>query len=259
MKSYLYLSLLPEALVASQLAPDDYGAYLAIGSQKRARGQAVFFKLSEPFAEDQLRASGAYELFEHNLTGKPRRSCYLSIYRVLEQIPISALESLHLVTDDGRVLTLRPGAYAPIPGPRFHLYQEFCPVNPRVVSTLDPLAFARHITDQSAPVNLPALVFAELQLGRLGDDPEAEDVSNLPYPNLEHLRDCLRELREKPAKHTKTAIRFLQQDVLFRTIVGGFHVAGPEGAHRYFPMPTRDQLEREFYPWWRSALSTFGA
>lgn len=259
MKSYLYLSLLPKALVASQLAPEDYGAYLATGSKKRSRGQAIFFKLADTFAEDHLRSSGAQELFARNGTGRPRRSCYLSIYRVLEQIPLDALESLHLATEEGRVLNLKPADYAAIPGPRFHLYQEFCPVTPRVVSTLEPRAFAARITDPAEPVTLPGLVFAELQLGRLGDDPEAENVENLPYPNIEHLRDCLRELREKPAKVTKTVIRYLQQDVLFRTIHGGFHVAAAGGGHRFFPMPTREQLEREFYPWWRSALTTFGA
>lgn len=259
MKSYLYLSLLPEALVASQLAPDDFGAYLATGAKKRSRGQAIFFKLADSFADQRLRSSGAQELADRNGTGRARRSIYLSIYRVLEQLPLDALETLHLVTEDGRVLTLKPGNYTPTNGAQFHLYQEFCPVTPRVVSTLEPQAFAQRITDPSEFVHLPALVFAQLELGSLANDPEAKDVENLPYPNLEHLRDCMRELKERPAKPTKSVIRFLQQDVLFRTLFGGFHVAATGQAHRYFPMATRVQLEREFYPWWRSALSTFGA
>ena len=49
-------------------------------------------------------------------------------------------------------------------------------------------------------------------------------------------------------------IRHLEQDVLFRTILGGFYVAKQGGELRYFPMPTKDQLETTYYPWWRSAL-----
>lgn len=258
MKPYLYLSLLPEAMVASHLAPDDFGSYLATGSKKRSRGQAIYFKLSDAFADSQLRVQGVPPTLERE-PGQPlRRSAYLTIYRVLEQTPIEALESLHLATEDGRVLTLRPGPYKPDATPRFHLYQEFCPVMPRVVSTLGPKAFAQWITNPTQPVSLPAIVFSELKLEKLADDPEATGIDNLPYPNLEHLRDCLRELRAKPTKQTKTVIRFLQQDVLFRTIRGGFYVGTATG-FRYFPFPSRDELETVHYPWWRSALSSFGA
>ena len=255
MKTYLYLSLLPEALVASHLDPDAYGAYLATGSSKRARGQALFFKLTDTYAATVLAGPVSARLVART----PRRSLYLSIYRVLERTPVDAIESLYLTTEDGRVLALTPRPYQPQPGPRFHLYQEYCPVTPRVVSELEPREFALQITDLSHPVSLPALVFSELRLKRLADDPEATGVDNLPYPNLEHLRDCLRELRTKRGKPTKTVIRYLQQDVLFRTIERGYFVAATGGAFAYFPMPARHELETTYYPWWRSALSTFGA
>ena len=45
MKIYLYLSLNPEALVASHLPPEEFGAYLAVGTQKYSRGQAMFFEV----------------------------------------------------------------------------------------------------------------------------------------------------------------------------------------------------------------------
>ena len=255
MKNYLYLSLMPESLVASHLAPAEFGSYIATGSKKRARGQAIFFKLSDAYADKVITG----ELARRMQAREPRRSLYLAIYRVLEQTPLDVIESIHLTTDDGRTLSLQPAPYEPAPGPRFHLYQEFCPVTPRVVSALEAREFAAHITDPAEPVSLPALVFAELRLDRLGDDPEATGIDDLPYPNLEHLRDCLRELRAKHGKPTKTVIRYLQQDVLFRTFTGGFYVAAAGGGLRYFPMPSQEQLETIYYPWWRSAQSSFGA
>ena len=258
MQSYLYLSMMPEALVASHLAPDDFGAYLAVGTKKRSRGQALFFRLTDAYAQARLEILGQRSLLDRHSNGQPRKSAYLAIYRALEQVPVTALESLHLVTDEGRVLALAPGEYTPEPEPRFHLYQEFCPVNPRVVSTLEPREFGARITDNSQLVSLPALLFADLQLHQLRQDPDAPGVENLPYPNIPHLRDCLRELREK-GKTTKTVIRFLQQDVLYRTIRRGFYFATSGGGFRFFPMPPREQLETTYYSWWRSALSTFGA
>ena len=59
MKTYLYLSLLPEALVASHLAPDDYGTYLATGASKRSRGQALFLKLNDDYAKTALSGETA--------------------------------------------------------------------------------------------------------------------------------------------------------------------------------------------------------
>jgi hypothetical protein len=255
MTIHLYLSLIPEALVASHLPPEEYGAYLALGPKKRSHGQAVFFKLSDTYAQEKLNAfPGINELKD----GRLRRSAYLSIHRVLENTPLDAIESLHLTTNDGHVLTLQPAEYKPDPGPRYHLYQEFCPVTPRVVSTLEPKEFAAEITDTTQAVSLPALAFAELILERLGDDPEASGVDNLPYGSIEHMRDCLRELRAKQTKSTKLVVRHLEQDVLFRTIHRGFFVAGQGGAFRFFPMPTREELDTTYYPWWRSALRSAG-
>jgi len=251
MTIYLYLSLIPEALVASHLPPDEYGAYLALGPKKRSHGQAVFFKLADAYARTKLEAyPGIAELRD----GRLRRSAYLGIHRVLEHTPLDAIESLHLTSNDGKVLTLLPGEYQEDPGPRFHLYQEFCPVTPRVASELEAREFAEAITDTTQAVSLPAIAFAELMLERLGDDPEASGVDNLPYGSLEHLRDCLRELRAKPGKSTKLVVRHLEQDVLFRTIRRGFFVAAQGGAFRFFPMPSKEELDTTHYAWWRSAL-----
>ena len=41
MGTYLYLSLTPESLVASMLPPSEFGAYMAIGTQKQTNGQAM--------------------------------------------------------------------------------------------------------------------------------------------------------------------------------------------------------------------------
>ena len=257
MKPYLYLSLIPESLIASHLSPEEFGSYISVGSQKRSRGQAMYFKLTDAYAEATLKKLGMDANLGRSVGEPPRRSAYLNIYRVLEQTPLEALESIHLTTDDGRVLTLKPGTYHQDLAPRFHLYQEFCPVSPRVLSTLEPKAFAQEITDSTKAISLPALVYTELKLEELAEDPEAK-VHNLPYTSIEHMRDCMRELKAKPSKKMKTVVRNLHSDLLYRTLRGGFYVATTGGGFRYFPMPSREQLESTFYPWWRSALSSFG-
>lgn len=253
MSTYLYLSLIPEALVASMLAPEDFGLYYAIGSAKRSRGQAIFFSVDrDKLNPDDFPLHEIDERCVPHSDGRPKTSIYLSIYRVLERIPREALLALHLATDDGRVLTLTPQAFVADGEERSHLYQEFCPVNPRIVSRLNPAEFASFITDTGNNVAVPRIVFSELTLGNLKNNPEHHDIDNLPYPNIGHLRDCLRALADAPTKSTKTVNRQMTQEVLYRTIRNGFFVGDADGITA-FPLPSRDKLEREHLAWWRSA------
>ncbi len=258
MKIHYYLSLIPESLVASMLPPEDFGNYYALGSHKRSRGQAIFFEIDPEKAGDAIDRGVVEARCVPHEDGSPRKSTYLRIYRTLESIPTAALTRLYLTTDDGRTLAIEPGEYTAETERPLHLYQELCPVNPRVVSKLNPIEFCRELTRPGGPVHVPRLVFAEMKLEELAIDPDAPRVDNLPYANLEHLRDCLRELRHTYAKPNKTVIRHMKQDFLFRTIRGGFYV-GDQDSFLYFPIPGKEELETVHYAWWRSALSGFGA
>ena len=256
MKVNLYLSVIPEALIASHLAPEEFGNYYAVGSQKRSRGQAVFFEVDPTLRSDYLRIDEAEKRCVPHEDGSPRRSSYLAIYRALEHVPLSALGKLHLVTDDGRDLAVERSACPQPAAGGLHFYQEICPVTPRVASKLPPHEFAAYMTDRANPVSVEKLVFTELRLDALATDPEKGDASNLPYPNIDHLRDCLRELRHRYAKSTKVVARDSSAAILYRTVHGGFYVADRTGL-AYYPMPTREQLDNEYHAWWRSALTTW--
>ena len=93
MNLHLYFSMIPEALVASMLTPDEFGAYLATGTEKRTHGQAVFFDLSPGFKSDFFNLSDIEKRCVPRLDGSPKNSVYLSIYRVLEHIPLEVLGS----------------------------------------------------------------------------------------------------------------------------------------------------------------------
>jgi hypothetical protein len=240
------------------LNPEEFGNYYALGSHKRSRGQAIFFEIDPDKAGDALNRADAEARCVPHEDGSPRKSSYLKIYRALESLPTEALSTLYLTTDDGRTLALNPGEYTAEEDRPLHLYQEVCPVTPRVVSKLNPPDFCRQLTRPDATISVPRIVFAEMKLEDLAHNPDSLTVDNLPYLNLDHLRDCLRELRHTYAKPNKTVIRQMKQDVLFRTIRGGFYLGDQESC-RYFPLPSKQELETTYYPWWRSALSGYGA
>lgn len=258
MNIHYYLSLIPESLIASMLPPEEFGNYYALGSHKRSRGQAIFFEIDPDKAGEALdRAEAEKRCIPHE-DGSPRKSSYLKIYRALEALPTESLVRLYLTTDDGRTLALHPQPCPEEEDRPLHLYQEICPVTPRVVSKLNPTDFCRQLTSGESSIYVPRLVFAEMKLEGMANDPEDRNVDNLPYINLDHLRDCLRELRHTYSKPTKTVIRQMKQDVLFRTIRRGFYL-GDKDSCVHFPLPSVDELETTYYSWWRSALFSYGA
>lgn len=252
MACYLYLSMIPEALVASMLPPRVFGTYLAVGTKKRTRGQSIFVELDPEFRSDFFPLADLERRCVPHPDGQPKRSVYLGVYRVLEHVPREVMRSLYLVTPDGRVLELPPTPELPETSPGLHLYQEICPVHPRIVSTLPPQEFVRFITNPSQPIHVPRICFVQLRLGALAQDPEKGEVGDLPYSHIEHLRDCLMELRAQPDKHTKTVDRIQPQRCPYRAIENGFFIGDQEGL-TYYRFPSVEELEREHYDWWRSA------
>jgi len=254
MDTYLYLSLIPEALIYSQLPPDLFGKYLAIGDKKLTRGPAIFFALDPGFTSDKFQLDKAKAKCFPHPDGSPRRSSYVSVYNVLSNVPIDVLGNLYLTTKDGVTLELMPTRESPEPRKGFHLYQEICPVFPKVASPLAPQAFARYVTNPENPVCLPRMVFCDLRLDGMATDPEKSSASNLPYNDMNHLRECLTSLKYKTNKMTKIVHRDLNKNLIYPVIDAGFYV-GDQEDFLYYPFPVEDDLEGKYHRWWSSATS----
>jgi hypothetical protein len=253
MSNYLYLSLMPESLVTSMLPPEEFGRYLATGTRKRPHGPAKFFQVRPDFQSEFFDLAGAERRCVPHADGQPKHSVYLAIYRVLEHVPREALGSMFLTTAHGQVLELPPGEPEAETSQRdYYLYQELAPVHPLIASSLDPRAFCRFITDAAKPIHVPRICVVDLVLGDLARDPASGDASNLPYSNLEHIRNCFCELLPDGEKRTKTVDRVGRQGFVYRCVKTGFYVGDQEGV-RYYPYPSREELEGKYYGWWRVA------
>lgn len=252
MTKYLYLSFIPEALIASMLSPEEFGSYYAVGTHKKQHGQAMFAELDPDFRHEFFQIESGLDRCVPHESGEPKRSVYIATYRVLEHVPISAIRKLFLVTAYGEVLALDQSEDIPESEGSLHMYQEITPVNPLTVSTYDPRMYWDFLTQHpDGPIHLPAVCFVELQLGELADKPEFGERGDLPYDNLHHLRECLVEIRQKEI-HTKIVNRVQSVEFPYRTIKSGIYIGN---ARRlvYFPMPSRDELRSKYYRWWRSA------
>jgi hypothetical protein len=253
MSKYIYLTCNPEALVASMLPPEGFGLYLSTGTKKRNKGQAIFFEVDLGKIENLIDMTSLNKRCISKPDGSPKSSVYLSVYKVLETIPLAALKSLYLTTDHGVVLELRRAEYdkAKEPAKSLHLYQELCPVTPLVASSLAPSVFLKRLTDGSIPIVLPKLFFVELKLGELSVNPLSGSAEHLPYPNIGHLRDCLEIIKGEYEKHMKTVNRIFSGELLYRTIDTGFY-AGAKDEIVYYPYPRMSELEKINYNFFRA-------
>ncbi len=252
MTIHLYLSFAPEALIASMLPPDAFGDYFAVGSHKKKRGQAIFAELDPAFRHPFFRIDEGLARCVPHEDGAPKKSVFISPYRVLEHVPLNVLKKLYLVTAYGEVLGLERSVAVADDPDRLHLYQEIAPIHPLVVSTLNAVDFHHFIThDPQSLIHLPALCFAELRLGALASDPEYGNVEDLPYPFVPHLRECLLEVQHKEY-HTKMVNRIQPVNFPYRVIKNGIFI-GNQADLAYFPMPSREELRDQYYRWWRSA------
>lgn len=255
MSKHLYLSLIPEALIASMLPPQEFGTYYAVGTTKKHHGPAMFIELDPSFRHDFFRIEEGLARCLPHPDGSPKKSVYIATYRVLEHVPLEAMRSLYLVTAYGQSLELQASEEYPEEEERLHLYQEIAPVTPLVVSTAGPVDFYSFlIKDPESMVHLPAIAFAELRLGELATDPEFGAVQDLPYSNIHHLRECLVDIETKRI-HTKIVNRVQAPDFPYRTIRNGLFIGKMEGL-RYYPLPPREELRDKYYRWWRSANVT---
>jgi hypothetical protein len=253
MSKYIYLTCTPEALVASMLPPAGFGLYLSTGTKKRNRSQVMFFEVDLNKIENLIDMDSLNRRCVAKEDGSPKSSVYLSVYRVLETIPTSALKSLYLTTDHGHVLELKRATYDKSKEPQnaLHLYQELCPVSPLVASGLAPSVFLSRLTDGSTPIVLPKLFFVELKLGELATNPLSGSAEHLPYSNIGHLRDCLEILKGEYEKHMKTVQRIYSGLLLYRTISTGFYVGAREDII-FYPYPTMSELENINYEFFRA-------
>ncbi len=256
-ENYLYLSLIPQGLIASMLDPEAFGTFYSVGTRVHSRGESIFFEVDRtqlPAGEFPLH------LIEQRCVtkpdGSPKKSVYLAIYRVLSRIPVAALRNLYLVTRDGRTLELTRSQYLREPDRRAHLYQEFCPIDPMVASCLEPLEFCRAITDPERPVHVPRIVFSQLSLRGLATDPVAGEAHDLPYPNLQHLREVLASLLHGSSKSSKLFLKHVNAGVFYRTIRGGFYV-GDQQDFAFYRFPDTQELETRHHAWWRSAQYSY--
>ncbi|MFW6368771.1 MAG: hypothetical protein ACOCZ9_03435, partial [Spirochaetota bacterium] len=165
MGTHFYVTIFPhEALIASQLDPSAFGRYMSIGSGNGGSYERIIFIEVDADCSPYFDWDYARTHCVPHANGEPKHSVWISTYRVLEHVPVSAMKSLSLVTADGRTLTIEQSQAVDAPADRdYYVYLELCPLHPLVTSRLAPARFAAYMTDESNKISVPTVAFADLK------------------------------------------------------------------------------------------------
>lgn len=256
---HLYVIVHPiNALVASQLTPEQFAEHYTIGSSKHYAGKVIFAELDPSFRDPHFDIDHYLELTEPLSDGSPKKTKFISSYAVLEHIDLKALKKLYLVTTNGKVLELSPQPYTAVNEPGLvRIYQEICPLTNLVASTLDQRGFAKYITSETRSKGAPKIMFTqyEFEVDSFLRKNHNRDMLSSPipetYPN--RLHDYMLELKQVADKKTKTiSLNSTLTAASWQLLRHGFWF-GCSAELIFFPMPSEEELERDHYGWWRAA------
>lgn len=256
---HLYMIVFPmNALVASQLEPAAFAQHYTIGSARHFTGKVIFAELDINFRNPYFKIDEYLQATVPHEDGSPKRTKFISSYRVLEHVPLDAIQNLYLVTVNGKALKLSPAAYTAENEPGLiRIFQEVAPVNNLIASRLDQRAFGSYITSDVAK-GAPKLCFTQIDLNIeefLAESRNREIiVSPIPDSNPYRLLDCLLEMQQYENKPVKTiSLSSVLHSISYRVLRHGFWFFDKDGNMLFFPMPTAHELETTYYEWTRNA------
>ena len=255
---YLYAIMHPNhALVASMLPPEQFGQHYTVGSSRYFHGQVVYAEIDIDYRHDYFAIDEALESVVPKADGSPKRTKFISSYRVLEHIDLDAFKSLYVTSSVGEVLELTRGSYDREHEPGFiRTFQEICPVGMIVLSFMDPPEFGQYVTKPGAPKGAPKVFFTQIDLNidEFLAAFEVDPFLTSPVPNVHphKLRDQILEMRANPSKGVKgISLDSVLGRISFLQLRTGFWLAHDEEL-LFYEIPDRAALEHDHYKWFRS-------
>ncbi|HEY5806529.1 MAG TPA: hypothetical protein VIT67_01090 [Povalibacter sp.] len=253
----LYQILYPnQALVASQLSPEAFARHYLIGSIRHYTGKLVFAEIDISFRDPYFDIdTGLKDLVPH-ADGSPKRTKFISSYRVMEHMDFDSIRSLYLSTAEAHVLELKPQSYDKLHRPGFlRTFAEIAPLTMLVMSPMDMLEFGSNVTQPGNAKGCPKLLYTQIELNvdEFLKNFETNPFMPAPFSFLHpsKLRDAILQMRADPEKKTKgLALACPLDQISFKSIRHGFVFASQEKT-KFFPMPDLQELEASEFKFWK--------
>lgn len=256
--SHLYQVLSPNnALVASQLDPEQFAKHYTSGSTRFYPGKVVFAEVDIEFRHPFFNIDEGLQALIPHEDGRPKATRFISSYRVLEHIDFDAILKLYLATPEGSTIGLESAPYDKTHQKGYlRIFAEIVPLRMLVLSNSNFVEFGQQITSPNYAKGAPKLFYTqiELEIDEFLRDFEERPTLHPPIPGLHPaiLRDAILGLRfnpEKPLKGLSLASMF--DSLSYRSLRHGFMFASQQGT-KFFPLPSEQKIKEMNSRFWRS-------
>ena len=256
--TYLYLILHPNnALVASQLDPSQFARHYTTGSSRHYHGKVVFAQLESGYRHEYFPIDEILKSVAPHEDGRPKATKFISSYRTLEHVDLTAIHRVHLASEEGDCIELSPGEFRDqeVSGD-LRLFAEITPLRMLVLSEHGFEEFGRYITAPENPKSAPKQFYTQIDIDIevFVSEFEANPFRPSPIPSVHPstLRDAFVELQSYPEKHFKgIALDARLDQISYRLITNGFMFSS-NSESKFFPMPPQEAIEKASYKFWRA-------
>ncbi len=256
-ENHLYQILSPnQALVASQLNPEQFAMHYGAGTTRYYQGKVIFAEIDVNFRNPYFKIDEGLAVLKPHEDGRPKATKFISSYRTLEHMDFSAIKNLYLTSPEGYCIKLSEKPYDKTHHEGFlRIYAEIAPLKMLVMTNLNFPDFGRYITDPAYGKGAPKLFYTQIELDteEFLADLEQRPTMNPPVPGLHpsKLRDAINELMSLNAdKKTKGLSLYSSIDQLgYRRIRHGFMFASQEET-KFFSMPSFSEIEKMNQKFW---------
>lgn len=253
----LYQILYPnQGLVASQLTPEAFARHYQIGSLRHFTGKLVFAEIDPSFRHPYFDIDAGLAALVPHPDGSPKRTKFISSYRVMEHMDFAAIKTLYLSTAEANVLGLKPREYDKVHQPGFlRTFAEIAPLSMLVMSPMDMREFGGYITQPGNSKGCPKLFYTQIELDvdEFLRNFESNPFMPAPFPFLHpsKLRDAIQQMKVDTEKKTKGLALYCPLDqISYKSIRHGFMFASQDKT-KFFPMPSVQEIEASHFEFWK--------
>ncbi len=253
---HIYCIIYPNgALIASELNPEDFGKHYAVSYPKNYEGKVIFAEIDINFRNPYFQIDDVLKVCEKP-DGTPKRTKFISSYRVLEHIDLSAFKSMYLITRSGKMLEIekREDYKLEHKEEKIRIYQLMAPLYYLIASNLTPPAFGDYVcSEPHKGVPRSAMIQIDIDIESILNMKDIIYSSPLPNVHAGYLKDSLMELKNDPTKKTKTiSLTSIFDQLPFMKIKHGIWI-NEKGKQIFYPIPSQEDLENKNYEWFKDA------
>ncbi len=258
-ENHLYQILSPnQALIASQMNPEQFAMHYGAGTTRYYQGKVIFAEIDVNFRNPYFNIDKGLAALKPHEDGRPKATKFISSYRTLEHIDISAIKKLYLTSPEGYCIELSEAPHDKAhQGGFLRIFAEIAPLRMLVMTSLNFVEFGKYITDPVYGKGAPKQFYTQIELDTEDflADLEQRPTMNPPVPGLHpsKLRDAINELKNASEKKTTKGLSLYSSidQIGYRRIRHGFMFASQEET-KFFSMPSLDEIEKINPKFWRA-------